>query len=333
MKTFLKNTAHSLIRTTCVLTGDFLSYARRPIKAEDVVQTPRAVHVPKKFAVIIQGPLKLEESFTLETVRLYKKTLLSSTQIIVSTWEDEDTNTLDELRKLGAHVVTSKKPENNGILNINYQITSVKSALALATELGSEYVIKTRTDTRMYATNVEEYLCGLLKAFPPTGGYDQKYRILGLSLNSNLYRMYNISDLIVFGHLSDMMKYWDVPLDPRSEAPDAPNNSLREWSELRMVETYLTSLYLENIGRKLEWTVADSFQAFAENFIIIDEQSLDLFWYKYGYWQEHRKRNYKILRNDICITFRDWLTLYTDNDNLKDIPEDVIDMPFESKIK
>lgn len=333
MKNFLKNTLHTLVRYFYVLIGRYISFSIRPIHTEQIVRTPRAVAVPKKFAVIIQGPLKHEESFTLETVRLYKKSLLPSTHIIVSTWEDEDSSALEELRALGAHVIVSKKPDNPGLFHINYQVTSVKNALDVANELGVEYVIKTRTDTRMYATNIEEYLCGLLTAFPVGGTYKQKYRILGLSLNSNLYRMYNISDLVVFGHIDDMDTYWNVPLDNRTEEPQMPNNTLREWSQARMVETYLTTLYLENIGRALQWTVADSFKALAENFIIIDEQSLDLFWYKYGYWKEYRKQNYKTIKNDVYITFRDWVTLYSNGSSLTNIPEHAVELPFESEIK
>lgn len=332
MKALIKKIRNNLARSVYISVGRYISYASRPIKAKHVAHTPRNIIVPKKIAVIIQGPLKKEDSFTLETIRLYKKTLLPSTHIIVSTWEDEDASTLAELRALGAHVITSKKPNNNGILNINFQITSVKNGLKVAEGLGAEYILKTRTDVRIYATNVEEYLCGLLKSFPPSGNYDQKYRILGLSFNSNMYRMYNISDIVIFGHISDMLKYWNTQLDTRSEEPVGLKNTLREWSESRMVETYLTTLYLEKIGRTLQWTVSDSFSALAENFIIIDEQSLDIFWYKYNYWNEYRNRNYRVVRNDICITFRDWMSLYANGTNLKDIPENVVDLPFKSKI-
>jgi len=332
MKSFAKRTLHTLIRFTYVATGGYISYIRRPVRAETIAHLPRSVTTAKKFAVLLQGPLKLEDSFTLETVRLYKKTLLPSTHIIVSTWEDEDEYTLQELRNLGAHVITAKQPENQGILHVNYQITSVKNAIHLAEELGVEYLLKSRTDTRMYATNIEEYLCGLLTAFPSLDTYKQKYRILGLSLNSNLYRMYNISDLVMFGHISDMTTFWDVALDQRTTEPARPKNTLREWSELRMVETFLTSKYLEKIGRTLQWTVADSFKALGENFIIIDEQSLDLFWYKYGYWKEYRKKDYRKMKNDMYITFRDWVALYANGDNLSDIPEHAVELPFEAEI-
>jgi hypothetical protein len=283
--------------------------------------------------VIIQGPLKHEHSFTIETVKLYKKTLLPSSAIIVSTWEDEDSTTLQTLRDLGAHVVTAPYPENKGILHINYQIVSVRNGIEKAKALGAEYVLKTRTDTRINASNIEEFLCGLLTSFPAKSGFDQKYRILALSLNSYMYRMYNISDLVLFGHIYDMQKYWSTPLDMRSEEPARPKNTLREWSELRMVETYLTTAYLELIGRTLDWTVASSFKALSENFIIIDEQSLDLFWYKYSYWQEYRNREYGVQKNDVCITFRDWVALYAKVDNLKQVPEHAIEQPFKTVIK
>ena len=160
MKPFLKNILHTLVRSIYSIQGSFLSFTTRPIHAEHINQPPRPVLAAKKLAVIIQGPLKHEHSFTIETVKLYKKTLLPSSAIIVSTWEDEDSTTLQTLRDLGAHVVTAPYPENKGILHINYQIVSVRNGIEKAKALGAEYVLKTRTDTRINASNIEEFLCG-----------------------------------------------------------------------------------------------------------------------------------------------------------------------------
>ncbi len=333
MRSQAKKLFYKIIDLINKVSGNFVSVSVRPVYARDIVLKPIAVLVPKKTAIIIQGPLKKELDFTLETIKLYKRTLLPTTEIVVSTWDDEDEETLNQLRSMGVHVVTASKPSNRGIFNVNLQLTSVVQALNKCSQLNVDFVLKTRTDIRIYAPNIEEYLAGLLEAFPPAAGYDQKYRILGFSLNSYMYRLYYVSDITVYGHISDMKKYWEVPLDTRTKEPDNINWTLRAWSEARMVETYLASTYLEKIGKTLTWTLEDSFRALAENFIIIDDQSIDLYWYKYRSWMEYRNRNYKSNKNNACITFRDWFTLYNNQGNLGNISESIIDLPFGSEIK
>ena len=57
-----------------------------------------------------------------------------------------------------------------------------------------------------------------------------------------MYRPFSVSDMINFGNIEDMVKYWCLELDSRS-IDDLPSpSSLIEWSKQRLAEVYfLTS--------------------------------------------------------------------------------------------
>jgi cystathionine beta-lyase/cystathionine gamma-synthase len=79
----------------------------------------------------MQGPIMLHKSFTYETIRLYNK-IFPHVDIILSTWQDEDENTLRELEKLSVKVILNEKPSNHGHSNINLQIISTSIGVKYA---------------------------------------------------------------------------------------------------------------------------------------------------------------------------------------------------------
>ena len=112
------------------------------------------------------------------------KSTSRNTRIIVSTWDDESAIQLQRLRDEGVDVLENRKPGFAGISHINYQIVSSLAGIRRAARFGVEYVLKTRTDQRLYAPNIAEYLCNLLDVFPVAKGYQQNKRIIGVSLNT-----------------------------------------------------------------------------------------------------------------------------------------------------
>jgi len=81
---------------------------------------------------------------------------------------------LDKFTDENINVVLSKKPDYPGVSNVNFQIVSSSTGIVKAKELGAEYCLKTRTDQRMYAPNIKEFLINLLKTFPVNKEYKQK---------------------------------------------------------------------------------------------------------------------------------------------------------------
>lgn len=270
---------------------------RRPMCAKDYYLAPDKSTVAIKMAIVLQGPIIRENYFTLETVRLYKK-IFPNHYIIVSTWDDENTDYLDQFIKEGAEVILNKKPAYSGPYNINFQITSTCTGIKRAEDIGVDYVIKSRTDQRIYNPNSQGFLINLIKAFPITHNYHlQKQRIVSLCFATFKYKLYHASDTFMFGSIEDMSLYWDVKL------------VAREPKELFRPEYYLFSEFLKRIGRKIKGTIQDSWETYADHIVVVDHASLDWYWHK-----PKRHREYPVLeyhRNDNrLIYFSEWLNLY-----------------------
>jgi hypothetical protein len=297
----------------------------RPLYSSEYHLKSDKVKMNKKIGIVIQGPLVKESDFTLETIKIYKKTFSQETHLIVSTWKGEDQETVKKIRATGAIVLENDPPHQPGIKNINFQIVSSGEGIRKAKERGVEYVLKTRTDQRMYAPNVEEFLCTMIDLFPVAEEYAQEKRIVAVSLNTYKYRPYSISDMMLFGTLHDMENYFSLPEDTRL----TPNfHNIQSWSQERLCEVYLSTNFLEKVGRKLTFTLEDSWSAYANNFCIVDTQSLDLFWYKYEYWKEYQDLTYKEMKNNQELTFREWVILHRSLNNKAGVPEKIIEGQF-----
>lgn len=313
------------------IAGQFISYSLRPKRSSQVGTWSDALKREPKTAIVIQGPLLTKNDFTLETVRLYKKHYKNST-IILSTWKNEDPLKIEEFKREGVEILLNDEPSSRGPRNINKQIVSSLEGIRYAQNIGAEYVLKSRTDQRMYAVNAVEFMINLLNTFPIATGHSQKRRIISASLATLKYRPYGVSDMFMFGHVDDMLTYWNPPLDTREVSLGA-TSTIRDFTKSAICEIYLTTNYLKKIGKEVEWTLKDSLKAYADHFIIVDHQSLDLYWHKYDHHQEQRFMNYDTIKNDRLLTFADWFNLYTNLQNHVQIREENLDEPFNSPIE
>jgi len=303
----------------------FTTYHSRPISSSSIGTQSDKVANQKQFAIVIQGQIIKENDFTLETVKIYKKHF-SDALIILSTWEDEPLAIIKRFEGLGITILLNEKPDYTGTSNINLQIVSSRNGMRKARELGAEYALKTRTDQRIYAPNVADYLYNITEVFPVRGGYNQKKRIVGMSLNTFKYRMYGLSDMLIYGHIDDMMLYWDVSLDQRvftAEEAEESGSTLRKFAMWRVCEVYLTTEFLIKVGRTLGWSLKDSWEAFADHFCIVDKEQLDIFWAKPPRL-EYKWLSYTGMVKFQEITFREWLNIYN-NLARKEISETVLD--------
>ena len=304
----------------------FITYHSRPMNSASVCTRGDEVSNQKRMGIVIQGPIISKNDFTLETVKIYKKHF-NDALIILSTWEDENSAAVKLFEELDVSVILNEKPEYSGTSNINFQIVSSKNGIIKAQELGAEYALKTRTDQRIYAPNVADYLYNITKVFPVRGDYKrQKKRIVGVSLNTFKYRLYGLSDMLIYGHIDDMLSYWNVNLDQRvfsDEEIRKGSTSLRNWALWRVCEVYLATEFLIKVDRKLEWTLKDSWKAFADHFCIVDKEQLDLFWPKYNRF-EYRWLDYTEKINFQEMNFREWLNIYNDVGKKK-ISESILD--------
>jgi len=260
-------------------------------------------------AVVIQGPLALENHFTLNSVLLYRQHYPEA-EIIVSTWNGQSPEELRSIEKAGAKVVLSELPAYSGISNTNYQIVSTRAGIEAARASGKGYVLKTRTDQRFYAPSSLEFLHHLIRKFPVTGNWRQKCRIVGHSLGTFKYRLYGISDMFLFGSADDMFEYWQCPLDDRRLADMPRADDVYKHSFLRVCEVYFCTEYLRRLGRELRWTLADSYAAFADHFVVANSADFDLHWPKYGR-AERKWSTYELAPAFQQLDFREWLNIHS----------------------
>jgi hypothetical protein len=266
----------------------------------------------------MQGPICTDHDFTLETLRLYARQMPGA-RLVLSTWVDTDAALLAPIRDLGVTVVLSEKPAFAGLFNVNMQITSAAAGVQRAVADGADWVMKTRTDQRLYAPDVVPFLIALAQAFPVGGGTGQKHRIIGVGLGSLKFAPYHVTDQTLFGSAEDMLAYWTPPLRDAGPREGWPTDSLGifrtvpvgESCRYSAPESYLASQFLIRMGRTLEWTVVDSWAAYRDHFCFADLSTTDFYWMKgQVFSQREHAFVYDTVTNRTEFGFRDWLLLH-----------------------
>lgn len=152
-------------------------------------------------------------------------------------------------------------------------------------------------------------------------------RLVGISLGTFKYRLYGVSDMFLYGHIDDMVRYWNIPLDARIDSPEEQNNVGLTWrifSTWRVCEVYLCTEFLKSIGRDITYTLADSFQVFKDHFVVIDQAAIKLYWHKYTL-NADRYAGFGFFDSE--LSFNDWLVLYHSIDNMV-VDETILDQPI-----
>jgi hypothetical protein len=214
------------------------------------------------------------------------------------------------LERAGAVVLLNEPPEFPSTCHLNYQIRSTLAGVRAACETGCRYVLKTRTDTRMYARNIPDFLAALVQRFPATQSYAANGRIVVLDWATRMFIPQHPSDLMVFGYAEDMLNYWDAPLCNSPKTAALPiRDSYADTLKALVPEVYLCRNYLQKIGYPFDLTVASWWQCLADLFIVVDRSMLEHFWPKYNYTSDHRSGLDDQLRNEAICGFRDWLAI------------------------
>ena len=274
----------------------------------------------ERAAIIIQGPICSADDFTVETVRIYRRHM-PDCKLILSTWKDASLGDLDRIAGEGVDIVLNDKPAIPGPLNVNMQIVSSSGGIRRAADSGVEWVIKSRTDQRLYQPTIMSSLISMARLFPPLGvaAKTQRYRVFGMAAGTLKFAPYHLCDQTVFGHIDDMLAYWSPPLHENGLPDSFPTDRLRLFKEVpigdlcrndAVPEAYLASQFLLRQGRCLEWTVADSWAAFRDHFGVVDQMSSDIYWVK-GQHDTMRDviGSYAALSNREELSFLEWVQL------------------------
>lgn len=309
--------------------GVFFTYALRPEHSKHFGMRKKSTIYPK-IGIVIQGPIITDRNFTLETVKIYQK-IFPEAEIVVSTWNDEHPDVLSEFHKENLTLVLNEKPPQGKPWgpNFNLQLVSSLAGVKMCQELNCEYVLKTRTDVRIYRPDALRFFYNLTEKFPIVADCGQKKRIIGVSLNTYKYRLYDLSDMTVFGSTADMLLYWGAELDYRDISTDNAKTN-RLFSILNIGEVYLVTEFMKKINYALKWTLKDSWRVFAEHFCVIDQQSIELYWHKYSRHDEYRHPYYYYARTGKEMSFSEWLEMHCNLENLE-IDENIPDLPHRER--
>lgn len=289
-----------------------------PVKEEKFTRA-RLTLTTDSFAIVMQGPIRCENDFTVETVKFYKR-LYPNAEIIVSTWKDENEEEIKKVQNAGAEVLLCEKPSTGGHLNINYQLKNTCEGIYEAQKKGVQYIAKTRTDQRISKPYVFEYMINLMKQYPTGDSSKQKQRLIALSMNyGNMFYPYFMSDFFYFGTAEDMGKLFTITSDNREPFKMPLNSTRRQYSDGAYApEVYIMKNYLKRMGCTGDGSIEDYWSGVSRYLICVDLKMLDIYWPKYDgkyklhefygdYFESDSAEKVKTMNFD----FVNWLNLYT----------------------
>ena len=296
---------------------NYLTFHLRPKHSKNF-ELESTCNIEDKIAIIIQRPIQDKFEFLKNTLNIYKKVFKNSI-IIISTWKDENIELINSLKGENIFIIFNDEPEK-AQSNVNHQIYSTNKALNLANECGARFSLKTRSDVRINKNNLESFLVSLIDTFPVKKNNFINSRIIVPSLITFKYRIYSLSDIVMFGETNDLLNYFkNETFAIGLEKFGLNKNNLLKNETPIVAEVFLCSRFIRQIEGRIDWTLDGWWESLKDYFCIIDNSSLDLFWYKYDWQYEYRYlRTYsdKFAR---AIDFQDWLSLYNNSQNNWDL--------------
>jgi hypothetical protein len=258
LKAFFLKFLHKLFRLSSEKLNLFATY--------DILELPhQGNEVPLmndhvKVGIVIQGPIIPRT--TLEICMFYKK-IYPHVQIVLSTWEGEDSDPFKGLKDEHFAVIQSIKPDAPGPSNINMQITSTITGINQLGDLGCTHILKTRTDTFLGNSSFLNYLIWMHSK-------GKQHALVFSSFNSFLFRLFSPSDQVMFGEATDIARFWAIDLIPDDQEIDYP-------------EKYLFKKYLESYGYKTKEELNNYLTALRDYTVIADHEQLGQIWNKGAY--------------------------------------------------
>lgn len=267
--------------------------------------------------IVIQGPIITKNHFTLESVRHYKR-IFPDVRIVVSTWRDSPADEIKRIGKeKGVSVVKSEYPEKPGFGNINFQRISALNGVKKAKELGCKYVIKTRSDTRITAEGILEFLRYSIDSFPINENISEQNKRI-VFFNCMLFHPYHSSDFFYYGDIDDMIQFFDKELNDKDNMPSIASQIIAEkWTYRKSFEhmggeNEIPIKYFEKILKNgVHCDLNEWWEILGDYIVALPISWLRPIWYKYDYNHEESNLTFSYRRKifggrDINITVVDY---------------------------
>jgi hypothetical protein len=238
------------------------SSVQNVVATYDIVVTTKqeclvSIDSKESIGVVIQGPIM--KDFTLRMCEFYARTY-PSVKFILSTWEGEDLSEFENFSAGNFEICKNLKPVFPGPSNINLQILSTQLGIQKLEEYGITHILKTRTDVLLGNPQFLNYLSWMKKK-------GNSNAIVFSSFNSFLFRLYSLTDQVMFGNFEDIKQYWSSEL-------------VKQGEEISFPEKYLFRKYLAHF----DFDIVESFETYLaalENYAVIaDHEQLGQIWNK-----------------------------------------------------
>jgi len=298
---------------------DYLTYVARPKWAEQVeTVSDLSPDGGEGTAIVIHGTMVYDDHFTRDTIRIYRRHYPEAL-IILSTWDDEDAEYLEDMREANVVVVTSPKPEYPGIGNSELLRVPAHAGVEEAVALGMTDVLITLSNHRLYAPNLVSFFRQLQDCFPLNETSKQSKRLIASAHGTHKHTPYCISPMVMFGSVADVLNYWD--LDTETNNRQLKNNKTDKNDEKTVANTRLDFIrkqavqYLSRIDVTMRHDSIDDYWKFlATYFCLIDAQLTDLYCHfndaeKITGKIDVRNRSYTA-NNSHTMSFAKWLIMY-----------------------
>ncbi len=290
---------------------NFVSYTLRPKTSSNII-IEEQIYSNEDTAIIIQGNLDGLEDFVKETIEIYLK-LFHNTVIILSTWDTDINQNFYNHYKDKIKIIVNKKP-NNILHSTDLQTISTSSAVQLAKDLNLKYCLKSRTDCRIYKKNAITFLKNQINSFPINSDYSfLKSRIISCSIDTRKYRIYGLSDIMLFGSTENIEKYFfDESFEDGLEKykfgkyPSLINDTAV------IHEIFLCARFLTYSNIEINWSLEDWWDKCRNIFCVVDPSTIDFFWFKFHWKFEQRFLSNYTTDFSQSLQFSDWLNLYND---------------------
>jgi hypothetical protein len=258
LKAFFLKFLHKLFHSSSEKLNLFATYDIIELACQAYVVPPIKDHV--KIGIVIQGPIIPRT--TLEICMFYKR-IYPQVRIVLSTWDSEDTQRFQGLQNERFAVIQSIKPDVSGPTNLNFQITSSIAGINHLKDQGCTHILKTRTDILLGNSSFLNYLVWMHSK-------GKQHALVFSSFNSFIFRLFSLSDQVMFGAATDIARYWSIDL-------------VTDTQKIDFSEEYLFKNYLESYGYKTHQDINNYLTALRDYTVIADHEQLGQIWNKGAY--------------------------------------------------
>jgi hypothetical protein len=280
-----------------------------------------------EFVIVLQGPVADQDSmiYLQRTLNIYRA-IFPNVKIVLSSYLVNQ----EFLRRLESDGYDQLLLINDEDLKSNFerQVKSTSEGILAAAIYNRKYIIKSRVDQRFTEPTSLLYFKFLLETFPPNNA-NSEARILGSSFNSWLYRPLGISDMLIVGSYSDMVKYW---IFDDAIANYSLRNNISEYDQTWFpnislhFESFLAARFLASYGFNFTFDpIKDTNEMWRDFMVVVDANTIGHEW---------KKRNNFFVGNTLTkygsnlspnslkeISFLDWLAFQSGEFVLNEIDD------------